>query len=238
MPYHRCQQYTLRWIYIQASIVEQAAKFSGRPDSVEVRAIVEASSILRLFGLAALLLTAVVASPVTHVTNLTAAIGNIVRIADASNFQLTVDPGYPQGPEFTPWILVPQDPSGTGSTFMIQSATFPDMFISYASFGAPATTPIHSQLVLRGSSNAAVFSLQTLAGGNTLNIMVPAIGKVTASWTSTLTDTTTPVTVATLQTGSVRMTFTISVIAQESVRNTSCPRHHTHSLPTGQNQLS
>jgi hypothetical protein len=50
---------------------------------------------LRLFGLAALLLTAVVASPVTHVTNLTAAIGNIVRITDASNFQLTVDPGYP-----------------------------------------------------------------------------------------------------------------------------------------------
>ncbi|KAJ7844051.1 hypothetical protein B0H13DRAFT_2364452 [Mycena leptocephala] len=136
---------------------------------------------LRLFGLAALLLTVVVASPVTHVTNLTAAIGNI-------------------------WILVPQDPSGTGSTFMIQSATFPDMFISYASFGAPATTPIHSQLVLRGSSNAAVLSLQTLAGGNTLNIMVPAIGKVIASWTSTLTDTTTPVTVSTLQTGSAKIT--------------------------------
>ncbi|KAJ7901290.1 hypothetical protein B0H13DRAFT_2336278 [Mycena leptocephala] len=134
---------------------------------------------LRFFSLA-LLITAVVASPVTHVTNLTAAIGNI-------------------------WILVPQDPSGTGSTFMIQSATFPDMFISYASFGAPATTPIHSQLVLRGRANAAGFSLQTLAGGNTLNIMVPAIGKVIASWTSTLTDTTTPVTVATLQTGSAKI---------------------------------
>jgi hypothetical protein len=62
------------------------------------------------------------------------------------------------------WILVPQDVG----TFKIQSAMFPNMFISYAAFGSSSTSPIHSQLVLRGNANAAIFSLQTLAGGQTV----------------------------------------------------------------------
>ncbi|KAF8191026.1 hypothetical protein K438DRAFT_2018452 [Mycena galopus ATCC 62051] len=176
---------------------------------------------------AALLLTTVIASPVqriTSVSNLTATTGNTVRIIDTSNFQWIVDPGYPQAPEFTPvngapalpttavtnqdWVLVPQ---GT-NTFTIQSAVFPDMFISYAAFGIPATTPIHSQLVLRGNANAAIFSLQTLSGGNTVNILVPAITKVISSWTTTLSDTTTPITVTNAQAGSTRQTFTLIVI--------------------------
>ncbi|KAF7364318.1 hypothetical protein MSAN_01091900 [Mycena sanguinolenta] len=152
--------------------------------------------------------------------------GNTVRIVDISAFQWIVDPGYPTAPEFTPvngvaalpttaatnqdWVLVPQ----SSNTFTIQSAIFPEMFVSYASFGAPATTPIHSQLVLRGAANAAVFGLQTLSGGNTVNILVPAISKVISSWTTTLSDATTPITVTNAQAGSTRQTFEIIVIGK------------------------
>ncbi|KAJ7195772.1 hypothetical protein GGX14DRAFT_674316 [Mycena pura] len=169
----------------------------------------------------AVLLVAAAAAPVTDVTLLAALTtpGNIVRIHDTSNLGWGVDPGYPDAPEFTPvnaitalptttptnqdWILVPQ----AAGTFKIQSAMFPNMFISYASFGVDATnTPIHSQLVLRTSDNAAIFSLQTLSGGLIVNILIPAIGKVISSWTTTLADLTTPITVTNLQAGSNLMT--------------------------------
>ncbi|KAJ6472668.1 hypothetical protein C8R47DRAFT_1145797 [Mycena vitilis] len=182
---------------------------------------------LSFISLAALLLTTTAASPVSFVTshaNLTTLAGNTVRIVDTNAHSLNVDLGYPQGPEFTPvngapslpttaatnedWLLVPFD----SSTFKIQSAAFPQMFISYASIGAPANVPSHSQLVLRGNANAALFSLQTLSGGTTVNIVVAATGKVITSWTTTLTDTSTPVTVTDLQAGSTRHTYTISVI--------------------------
>ncbi|KAJ7693227.1 hypothetical protein B0H17DRAFT_1060497 [Mycena rosella] len=172
---------------------------------------------LNFLILAGLLLANAVASPVTFVTsaaNVTAAAGNTVRIMDTNNHQFSVDPGYPTGPEFSPvngapplstismtnedWILVPQDTN----TFKIQSAPFPSMFLSYTSFGAPATSPSHSQLILRGNANAAIFSLQTISGGTTVNIMVPAIGKLVTSWTTTLTDTTTPITVTDAQAAS------------------------------------
>ncbi|KAF7339007.1 hypothetical protein MVEN_01976900 [Mycena venus] len=180
------------------------------------------SAMLSFLGLAALLLTAA-AAPTTNLTSLTTT-GNIVRIHDISNLGWGVDPGYPDAPEFTPvngvpalptttptnqdWILVPQDVG----TFTIESAMFPGMFISYAAFGVSATTPIHSQLVLRGSANAAIFSLQTLAGGQTVNILIPAINKVISSWTTTLTDTTTPITVTNLQAGATRQTFQFIII--------------------------
>ncbi|KAJ7138943.1 hypothetical protein C8R46DRAFT_1136575 [Mycena filopes] len=157
-------------------------------------------------SLAALLvLSTAHASPITltSIANLT--VGTTVRIIDSRNFDFMVDPGYPLAPEFTPvnsatalattaataqdWILVPQD---TG-TFKIQSAMFPDMYISYASIGAAATIPIHSQLILRGNANAAIFSLLTLSGGTKVNIVIPAINKVLTSWTNSLTDTTSPV---------------------------------------------
>ncbi|KAJ7481557.1 hypothetical protein FB451DRAFT_131123 [Mycena latifolia] len=161
---------------------------------------------LNFLSIASFLLAVAVASPVAFITstaNLTAAVGTTVRISDASAHAFTVDPGYPTAPEFTPvngatlvtgmptqeWILVTQ----ATNTFLIQSAAFPTMFISYASFGASATTPIHSQLVLRGQGNATIFSLQNIGTGTTVNILVPAIGKVVSSWTTTLTDTTTPV---------------------------------------------
>ncbi|KAJ7629051.1 hypothetical protein FB45DRAFT_919886 [Roridomyces roridus] len=185
------------------------------------------SSILSI----ALLLATAFGAPTLNATNsfatLTAA-GNIVRIHDVANLGWGVDPGYPDAPEFTPvngvtalatttptnqdWILVPVD---TG-TFKIQSAMFPDMFISYASIGVPATTPIHSQLVLRGNANAAIFSLQTIAAGQTVNILIPAINKVISSWTTTLTDTTTPITVTNAQAGSTRQTFQFIVIGEYS----------------------
>ncbi|KAJ7762909.1 hypothetical protein B0H16DRAFT_1805652 [Mycena metata] len=117
----------------------------------------------------------------TSLANLT--LGSTVRIVDNRNFQFTVDPGYPGAPEFTPvnaaaamptttmtpqdWVLIPQN----STAFMIQSAIFPSMFISYASFGIAATNQIHSQLVLRGTANAAVFSLQTLSGGTTVKYL-------------------------------------------------------------------
>ncbi|KAJ6540875.1 hypothetical protein DFH09DRAFT_1282986 [Mycena vulgaris] len=184
---------------------------------------------LHLLSIAVLLLTTAVASPIgsfiTSRATLTAAAGNTVRIVDTNAHSLKVDAGYPTGPEYTPvngavalpttaastedWILVPAD----GTTFKIQSAIFPDMFLSYASFGAPATSASHTQLLLRGNANAALFNLQTLSGGTTVNIVVAATGKVITSWTTTLTDTLTPVTVTDLQTGSTRQTFTITVIA-------------------------
>ncbi|KAJ7130436.1 hypothetical protein C8R44DRAFT_775543 [Mycena epipterygia] len=184
---------------------------------------------LGFLTLATLFLTTVSAVPpgsfVTSHASLTAAAGNTVRILDTNAHSLSVDPNYPTAPEFSPinglptlstatmttedWILVPQD---TG-TFTIQSALFPSMFMSYASFGAPATSQIHSQLVLRGNDSAAIFSLQTISGGTTVNIRVVDIGKLVTSWTTTLTDTTTPVTLADAQTGSTRQVFTISVIA-------------------------
>ncbi|KAJ7837980.1 hypothetical protein B0H14DRAFT_2790207 [Mycena olivaceomarginata] len=179
---------------------------------------------LSLLSLAALLLTAA-AAPATNLTALTTTTGNIVRIHDIANLGWGVDPAYPDASDYTPvngvpalptttptnqdWILVPQDVG----TFKIQSAMFPNMFISYAAFGSSSTSPIHSQLVLRGNANAAIFSLQTLAGGQTVNILIPAINKVISSWTTTLTDTTTPITVTNLQTGSTRHTFTFTVIA-------------------------
>ncbi|KAJ6496256.1 hypothetical protein C8R45DRAFT_156205 [Mycena sanguinolenta] len=134
-------------------------------------------------SLAGFLLTGVVGAlpgeRIISVANITTTTGgNTVRIVDISAFQWIVDPGYPAAQEFTPvngapalpttaatnqdWVLVPQ----SSNTFTIQSAIFPEMFVSYAAFGIPATTPIHSQLVLRGAANAAVFSLQTLSGGN------------------------------------------------------------------------
>ncbi|KAJ7488438.1 hypothetical protein FB451DRAFT_1553805 [Mycena latifolia] len=127
---------------------------------------------LRFLSLAALLFTAAGASPFTHITSLanltTATTGTTVRILDINGRQFIVDPGYPQAPEFTPVNGAPALPTGAMTnqdTFKIQSAPFPDMFISYASIGIAATTPIHSQLVLRGNANAAVFSLQTISGG-------------------------------------------------------------------------
>ncbi|KAJ7020830.1 hypothetical protein C8F04DRAFT_1196119 [Mycena alexandri] len=190
------------------------------------------------------LLTAAVASPVAFITsptNLTATVGTQVRISDASAFAFTVDPGYPTAPEFTPvngaplvagmttqeWILVTQ----ATNTFLIQSAAFPTMFISYATFGAPATIPIHSQLVLRSQGNAAIFSLQAIGTGSTVKyihayfepILVPAIGKVVSSWTTTLSDTTTPVTVTNAQAGSVRQTFSIPVVGKSKFRTVPSP---------------
>ncbi|KAJ7601888.1 hypothetical protein DFH06DRAFT_1153306 [Mycena polygramma] len=185
-----------------------------------------------LFSLIVLFLATVTASPMGFVTsfaNLTVLASNTVRIVDTNGHSLNVDLGYPQGPEYTPvngspslpttaatnedWILIPWD----NNTFKIQSAAFPDMLISYASMGAPATIPSHSQLILRGNANAALFSLRTLSGGTTVNIwatsiVVAATGKVVTSWTTTLTDTTTPVTVTDLQAGSTRQTYTIPVI--------------------------
>jgi hypothetical protein len=58
-----------------------------------------------LLTLAALLLTTAARSPGTRITslaNLAAAAGSVVRIHDTSNFQFTIDPNYPQAPEFTP----------------------------------------------------------------------------------------------------------------------------------------
>ncbi|KAJ6563041.1 hypothetical protein DFH09DRAFT_1364199 [Mycena vulgaris] len=188
-----------------------------------------------MFGfiaLTALLLTAAVASPVRHVTSIATLTtsGIVVRIFDINGFQLTVDPGYPQVPEFTPvisatpfptggpapttqdWTLVPQDTN----TFLIQSVIFPSMFISYAGFGISATTPTHSQLVLRGTANAAVFSLQNLNGGVNVNILIPAINKVLRSWVTTTADAdrNSPYTVATLQAGTPSQIFEMIVIGK------------------------
>ncbi|KAJ7057739.1 hypothetical protein C8F01DRAFT_1150927 [Mycena amicta] len=186
---------------------------------------------LGFFGIASALLTAVAAAPglgpvafITPKTNLTSLAGNRVRINDANGNAFTVDAGYPTVPDFTPvnglaavstaaistqdWTLVPFDTN----TFFIQSAMFPNMFLSYASFGAAATTPIHSQVILRGQGNAVPFSLQTIGTGTTVNILVPSTGKVLSSWTTTLSDLNTPVTVTNIQAGSIRQTFTIPVI--------------------------
>jgi hypothetical protein len=58
------------------------------------------------------------------------------------------------------WFLVPQD----NSTVKIQSVLFPDMFISYPTFGVSPTPPTHSLIVLRDNANAALFSITPING--------------------------------------------------------------------------
>ncbi|KAJ6588893.1 hypothetical protein B0H19DRAFT_1367402 [Mycena capillaripes] len=116
------------------------------------------------------------------------------------------------GPTLTnqDWILVPQDTN----TFKIQSAPFPDMFISYAGIGIPATTPIHSQLVLRGNANAAIFSLRTVNNGTTVNLLIPAINKAVRSWAvSTDADKGSPYTITNFQTGIATQNWEFLVVA-------------------------
>ncbi|KAJ7482009.1 hypothetical protein FB451DRAFT_1394611 [Mycena latifolia] len=56
-------------------------------------------------------------------------------------------------------------------------------YLSYASFNASGTG-IHSQLVLRQNATAAVFSKQVVGPGATVNLVVPATGKVITSWST------------------------------------------------------
>jgi hypothetical protein len=58
------------------------------------------------------------------------------------------------------WFLIPQD----NSTVKIQSVLFPDMFISYPTFGISPTPPTHSMLVLRDNANAALFNITPING--------------------------------------------------------------------------
>ncbi|KAJ6534943.1 hypothetical protein B0H19DRAFT_1271617 [Mycena capillaripes] len=122
--------------------------------------------------------TAAASSSVTSINDLLAAPGSIARIADTNGHEWSVDPSYPDAPEFSPvvgvpelstaaptlqdasihWFLVPSD----NNTFKIQSVLVPDKFLSYVAIGVPATSAIHSQVVLRGSANAALFSLQSI----------------------------------------------------------------------------
>ncbi|KAJ7908728.1 hypothetical protein B0H13DRAFT_2331099 [Mycena leptocephala] len=152
--------------------------------------------------------------------------------AISSQPQWSVDPTYPDVPEFTPvvgvpelstvaptlqdattqWFLVPNN----NNTFKIQSVLVPDKFVSYVAIGVPATSAIHSQIVLRGSANAALFSLQPISNLQSVNIIVPAISKLVTSWKSALADPATPVTLANQQVGAVGQTqsFLIAIIGK------------------------
>ncbi|KAJ7431493.1 hypothetical protein FB451DRAFT_1370919 [Mycena latifolia] len=118
---------------------------------------------LVFLALAALALSTAAASPrftpITSISDVTAA-GISVRIFEQFGHWLSLDPNYPGAPEFSPWFLVPQD----NSTVKIQSVLFPDMFISYPTFGVSPTPPTHSMLVLRDDANAALFSITPING--------------------------------------------------------------------------
>ncbi|KAJ6469811.1 hypothetical protein C8R45DRAFT_1015977 [Mycena sanguinolenta] len=145
---------------------------------------------------------------ITSISDLLAAPGSIARISDNNGQEWSVDPTYPDVPEFTPvvgvpelstaaptlqdWFLVPSD----NNTFKIQSVLVPDKFLSYVAIRVPATSAIHSQIVLRGSANAAIFSLQSINNQQVVNIIIPSIGKLVTTWKTGLADPTNPVTLA------------------------------------------
>ncbi|KAJ7015919.1 hypothetical protein C8F04DRAFT_1283886 [Mycena alexandri] len=174
--------------------------------------------------------TTAASSSITSISDLLAAPGSIVRIADTNGHEWSVDPTYPDVPEFSPvvgvpelstaaptlqdWFLVPSD----NNTFTIQSVLVPDKFLSYVAIGVPATSAIHSQIVLRGSTNAALFSLQSISNLTSVNIIVPAISKLVTTWTSGLVDPATPVTLADRQVPmSQKQSYAISIIGKSSV---------------------
>ncbi|KAJ6560499.1 hypothetical protein DFH09DRAFT_1083374 [Mycena vulgaris] len=151
-------------------------------------------------ALAALALNTAAASPrfnpITSISDVTAAAGVSVRIFEQFGHWLSLDPNYPGAPEFSPWFLVQQD----NSTVKIQSVLFPDMFISYPTFGVSLTPPTHSMLVLRDNANAALFSITPINGVARVklrcllvrSIKVPAVGKSLTTWATTLNDTAVP----------------------------------------------
>ncbi|KAJ7431492.1 hypothetical protein FB451DRAFT_1266912 [Mycena latifolia] len=160
---------------------------------------------------------------ITSVSDLLAAPGSIARIADTNGQEWSVDPTYPDVPEFSPvvgmpelstaaptlqdWFLVPSD----NNTFKIQSVLVPDRFLSYVAIGVPATSAIHSQIVLRGSANAALFSLQSINNQQVVNIIIPATSKLVTTWKTGLADPANPVTLADRQVGAVGQTQTFSI---------------------------
>ncbi|KAJ7085568.1 hypothetical protein C8R44DRAFT_821465 [Mycena epipterygia] len=187
---------------------------------------------------------------ITSISSLLAAPGSIARIADTNGHEWSVDPTYPDTPEFSPvvgvpelstatptlqgrtqWFLVPSD----NNTFTIQSVLVPDKFLSYVAIGVPATSGIHSQIVLRGSAVAALFSLQPINNQQAVNIIVPAIGKLVATWKSGLADPATPVTLADRQAAGPAgqtQSYAISIIGKSSVFEMDVPPTDTP-LPTG-----
>ncbi|KAJ6469812.1 hypothetical protein C8R45DRAFT_1218332 [Mycena sanguinolenta] len=140
---------------------------------------------LLFLALAALALSTATASPrstsITSISDVIAAAGVSVRIFDQIGHQLSLDPNYPGAPEFSPVIGAPQLPTGTpsiedaipqdNSTVKIQSVLFPDMFISYPTFGVSPTPPTHSMLVLRDNANAALFSITPITNPKKSNEM-------------------------------------------------------------------
>ncbi|KAJ7105206.1 hypothetical protein C8R44DRAFT_745925 [Mycena epipterygia] len=157
-------------------------------------------------------------APITSISDVTAAAGVSVRIFEQFGHQLSLDPNYPGAPEFSPWFLVPQD----NSTVKIQSVLFPDMFISYPTFGVSPTPPTHSMLVLRDNANAALFSITPINGVAHVklrcllvrSIKVPAVGNLTLStWATTLNDTAVPITLADPENSSLQV-FNIEAICK------------------------
>ncbi|KAJ6474576.1 hypothetical protein DFH09DRAFT_1109501 [Mycena vulgaris] len=183
---------------------------------------------------------------ITSIGDLLAAPGSIVRIADTNGHEWSVDPTYPDVPEFSPvvgvpelstaaptlqdWFLVPSN----NNTVKIQSVLVPDKFLSYVAIGVPVTSGIHSQIVLRGSANAALFSLQAINNQQSVNIIVPAISKLVTTWKSGLADPATPVTLADGQVGTVGQiqNFAISIIGKSSMFEMDVPPTDTP-FPTG-----
>ncbi|KAJ7085569.1 hypothetical protein C8R44DRAFT_752819 [Mycena epipterygia] len=157
-------------------------------------------------------------APITSISDVTAAAGVSVRIFEQFGHLLSLDPNYPGAPEFSPVIGAPQLPTGSpsiedasvfiwflvpqdNSTVKIQSVLFPDMFISYPTFGVSPTPPTHAMLVLRDNANAALFSITPINGVAHVklrcllvrSIKVPAVGNLTlTTWATILNDTAVP----------------------------------------------
>ncbi|KAJ7924429.1 hypothetical protein B0H13DRAFT_2315565 [Mycena leptocephala] len=168
---------------------------------------------LRFLGLAGLVLTAAAASRVTFITsvaNLTAAMGNTVRITDTNGWQWMPAIGdwsdYKSRLDFRSSrrrrdIQNSERPLSQHVRFLRgirHSCYHPDPY--------PTGTPRHS--------SAAIFSLVTVSGSTTLNIIVPAINKPISIWSTFLADLTVPLTVTTLQAGARAQMFTIAVIGK------------------------
>ncbi|KAJ7121508.1 hypothetical protein C8R44DRAFT_981620 [Mycena epipterygia] len=127
-----------------------------------------------------------------------AASTSLVRIIDilGNAFNVDLDYGdsefvpvnsFPNGPFVgttnSDWIMVPQ--STNNSTFLLQSAFFTDLFVSYSTInivGSELGPGRHAALLLRAKANAAVFSFQATSAAGLFNVLVPAVGQAVWSW--------------------------------------------------------
>ncbi|KAJ7025097.1 hypothetical protein C8F04DRAFT_1269584 [Mycena alexandri] len=142
------------------------------------------------FALAALAISTAAASPrftpITSISDVTAAAGISVRIFDQFGHSLSLDPNYPGASEFSPVIGAPQLPTGSAS---IEDAMVPGPAGQQHHEDPERPVPRHVHILPN-------LRITPINGVTHVNIRVPAVGMALTTWATTLNDTTVPITLA------------------------------------------